>query len=245
MRYDKYNLSTKEWVIFSLEYLAIIGIISFLFYDSLLAFFLLFPFFLLFIKIVKRICINNRLEELKTQFIQMISYMATSIEAGLSIENSVIEAQKDIIKMYDKESVMAKELDSILSQMDSGKRLEDIMLDFSDRTGVEEIKDFATVFIIAKKSGGRFSEIIKRSINVMISNKETEKQIQILISGKRYEQRILSIVPFIIIASLRFTSGDFISSLYHNPFGILIMTGCLLIYFYSIYLSEKISNIKC
>jgi len=245
MKYEKYDFSIKEWILYSVLFISIISVTAYLFYDSFYAYLVLVPLFPVFIKIVKSNCRKKRIEDLKVQFIQMISYMATALEAGLSIENSLREAKKDLVKMYDTDSVMVKETENILKQMETGKRLEDVLIDFSERTGVEEIKDFATVFTIARKSGARFSEIIKRSINVMVSNKDTEKQIQILISGKRYEQRILSVVPFLIIASLRFTSGDFISTLYHNPIGILIMTVCLIIYGFSLYLSEKISDIKC
>lgn len=244
MRYDNYVFCPKEWAIYSIEYLFLCGAVAYLFYDSLIAFFVFLPGSIFYFKRVKKKCIANRINDLKGQFIQMISCMSTSLCAGLSIENSLIEARKDIRKMYESE-IMLSELNDMIAKMNLGIRLEDLLMDFSNRTGVEEIKDFAVVFGIAKRSGGKFSEIIERCSSMMISNRETESQIQIMLSGKKYEQKIMSIIPFILIASLRYTSPDFIGVFYHNVPGNIMMTICLLIYALSIYLAEKICNIKC
>ena len=245
MNYDKYKFSAKEWILYGLEYLVISAVVAYLFYDSLLVFVILIFFSFIYFRIRKQKNKEKRIIELKNQFIQMISCMATSLRAGFSVENSLIEATKDIEKMFGENSVMAKELQNMIIQINLGMRIEELMSDFSDRTGVEEIKDFATVFSIAKKSGGKFSEIIERCSLMMVANRDTENQIEILISGKKYEQRILSIIPFVLIAALRYTSSDFIEVLYHNLFGEVLMSVCLLIYLLSLYLSEKISNIKC
>lgn len=245
MNYDKYIFSTREWIQYGLEYLIICAAVAYLFYDSLLAFVILIPFSFLYFRIRRQKNKEKRIIELKNQFIQMISCMATSLRAGFSIENSLIEAAKDVERMFGCDSVMAKELQNMIVQINLGIRIEELMSDFSDRTGVEEIKDFATVFSIAKRSGGKFSEIIERCSLMMVANRETENQIEILISGKKYEQRVLSVIPFALIAALRYTSSDFISVLYHNLFGAALMSICILIYLLSLYLSEKISNIKC
>lgn len=245
MKYDKYIFNKKEWMEYISLFIGINAIISYLFYDSLIAFLIFLLFFPIFIRIVKKICMDKRIKDLKVQFIQMISLMATSLKAGFSVENSLKETKKDIEKMYESKSMIGVEIDNMISQINMGRRLEDVMIDFSDRTNVMEIKDFAIVFSIAKRSGGKFSEVIERCSGMMLSTLETERQIQILISGKKYEQKVMTVIPFILIASLRYTSPDFVKALYHNGFGILIMTICLMIFLLSIYLSEKISNIKC
>jgi len=244
MRYDKYDFCLREWVIYSVEYILLCAGIAYLFYNSIIAFAVLLPGIFFFFKLVKKRCIDKRTDELKTQFIQMITSMSTSLSAGLSVENSLRESGKDIDKMFESKLVLY-EINSMITKMDIGMRLEDLLIDFSRRTGVEEIKDFATVFAIAKKSGGRFSEIIERCSSMMASNKETESEIQVMLSGKKYEQRVMSVIPFLLVASLRYTSPDFIGVFYQNAFGRMMMTICLLIYVLSLFWSEKICNIKC
>ena len=58
------------------------------------------------------------------------------------------------------------------------------------------------------------------------------------------EQRVMSIIPFVIILYLKFTAADFIQPLYGNAAGAAIMTVCLIIYTVSYYLSKRIVNIE-
>ena len=79
---------------------------------------------------------------------------------------------------------------------------------------------------------------------LMQTNKETEREIRTIISGRVYEQKIMSVVPLAIMGYMRNTSSSFMDVLYHNPFGIAVMSGCLGIYILSLKLSEKICDIK-
>ncbi len=79
----------------------------------------------------------------------------------------------------------------------------------------------------------------------MIQNRiEVENEINVMISAKKLEQSIMDLVPFIIILYIGVTSKGFFDVLYHNPAGILIMTGCLVVYFAAFLLSEKIIRIR-
>lgn len=245
MRYDNYVLSKKEWLICVAQYLMITGMVSILFYDSAKAFLMLIPFFYVFVKRRKEKLREKRLNELKCQFIQMISSMAAALVAGFSIENALKEAYTDMVNLYEDGAIILEELNQMINRIHLGTRIEEVFSDFADRTGSEEINDFATVFEVAKKSGGRFSDVIDKCVQIIRSEIEIETEIQILISGKKFEQKIMNIIPFALIAALRVTSPDMIGILYHNLTGIIIMTLCLCVYVISLALAEKISDIRC
>ena len=59
---------------------------------------------------------------------------------------------------------------------------------------------------------------------------QVQEEIRLAMSSKQLEQRIMSIMPFCILAYLRFGSSEFLDPLYHNLPGAVIMTVCLLIY---------------
>ena len=245
MKYNVYMFSKKEWIICIAQYLFLTGMVSILFYDSLMVILLILPFFYVYMKRQKRILCEKRLYEIKVQFLQMISSMSTALIAGFSVENALKEAYSDMKNMYEDGAIIITELEHMLNKIHLGARIEEEISDFADRTGSEEIRDFATVFEVAKKSGGKFSDVIENCIQIIRSSIETETEIQILISGKKYEQKIMNIMPFVLIAALRFTSPDMIGVLYHNPSGIIIMTFCLCIYIAALAMAEKISDIRC
>ena len=107
-----------------------------------------------------------------------------------------------------------------------------------------DIQDFALVFSVAKRNGGNMTEIIDRTISVISGKLEVEKEIEVLISAKRLEARIMNMVPFFIIFYISITSPGFFDALYHNVLGICLMAVCMVIYCISYYLSEKIVNIS-
>ena len=116
--------------------------------------------------------------------------------------------------------------------------------DFGDRTDVEDIRDFAEIFVLAKRNGGDFNEIIGKTVKVMKEKDETEREIAVILTGRRYEQRLMCVIPFAIILYLRISSPDFLSVLYHNIFGVAVMTLCLGIYGLSYGMSERITDIR-
>ena len=59
---------------------------------------------------------------------------------------------------------------------------------------------------------------------------EMQRELRIQLSSKQLELRIMSMVPFGILIYIGSTSAGFFDSLYHNFTGIMIMTGCLVVY---------------
>lgn len=49
---------------------------------------------------------------------------------------------------------------------------------------------------IAKRSGGNLNDIIRRSAAVTGEKIEVKQEIQTLLSSRRYEQKIMNMVPF-------------------------------------------------
>lgn len=71
-----------------------------------------------------------------------------------------------------------------------------------------------------------------------------EREIETIINSKKYEQRIMDIVPLIMILYVNFTSGNMMSVMYNTLIGKLIMTICLLLYTVAFIIGEKITNIS-
>lgn len=243
MNYKKYHLSAKEWLFCFGEYITVTSIISYLFYDSLLVMVMVFPFFFLFIKWDKKRKCKKREEKLEEEFLKALQSIATSLAAGFSPENAFIEAQFEMERLMGKTSIMVQELMIINRRVSFGERLEKALADFAERACIEQIEDLAVIFSVAHQSGGSFSRIILNCIDIMEASRVTKEEIKILIRGKQYEQRIMSIVPLGIILYLKVSSSDFISVLYHNIPGNIIMTVCLVIYILSVLLSERLYTI--
>jgi tight adherence protein B len=140
--------------------------------------------------------------------------------------------------------MMYKELHQINAAVRMSRPLEKMLTEFAERSGCEDIMSFAEVFSFAKRSGGNYVEIIRTTVQKLSDRIEVEREIQTELAGKRFEGRIMDIMPVLIIAYLNVTSGEFMSVLYGNPAGVAVMSGALGLYIGAILLSERMMNIR-
>lgn len=244
INYDEYHFKPKELLVVIVEGLLIDAMISYLFYRSIIVFFLLIPFIGFFIKMEKNRLCKERKKELALQFKEGIMAVSASLNAGYSIENAFREALNDLQVLYSMDEIIVNEFRLICGRMSSNENLESILQDLADRSGVDDIQDFTDVFVTAKRSGGDMIAIIRKTVDHIGDKIEVEREIDTLMSAKRMEQNIMSVIPFLIIFYLNMSSSTFLSSLYGNFTGVVIMSGCLLIYIFAFALAQKIVNIE-
>lgn len=242
--YESYLFSLPELVRFGLEGCLVLGIVSLLFYDSLLAFWLcLLPFVYIYLKKKRQILCERRKQLLGEQFREVILAVSSHIQAGLSVENAFYEANRDIRMLYGEDSLMAQELAWLLRRINNNESLEQVLLELGKRSGVEDIREFAEIFAIAKRGGGEIRGMIAKTAINIGDKMEVRREMETIMSEKKLEQRIMQCMPFALIGYLTFTSPGLLDSLYHNLVGILLMTGCLGVYVLAYYLSDKILDI--
>lgn len=242
--YGEYHFSVKEGILAVMESALLILAIGYFFYRSLLACILLLPLFAFFIKEKKRELSKKRRQELNAQFKDLVLSLSANMKAGYSIENAMREAYRDMEPLYGKDSPIAMEIRHMIRGMDNNVMLENLLYDLGLRSHLPDIMQFADVFLIAKKSGGNLTEILEKTAGVIEQKIETDKEIQLMISAKKMEQKIMNLVPFLIIFYVGTTSKGFFDVLYHNLVGVVVMTVCLAFYGAAWRLSRKIVEIE-
>ncbi|MCR5789702.1 MAG: type II secretion system F family protein [Lachnospiraceae bacterium] len=244
MNYNVYRLKQTEALKLTLLYILLAAFTAYLFYDSAVAFFALLPGIVIFFRRKRDEGIIRRKKELSKEFRDMILSVSTALSAGYSIENAFYEAKKDIGALYGEDSLIGRELNGMLTGMTTGIAIEGMLSDFAVRSDIDEIRDFAEIFGIAKRNGGDLPKMIASTVGMMREKDETEREIEVLLAGKRFEQKIMGVVPLFIILYLRVSTGSFMQALYHNLTGIFVMSVCLVLYGASYLLAERIVAIE-
>ncbi len=242
--YGVYIFNKKEWIVYSISGITIIGAIAYFFYRSIFACLFLAPVFPLFLKRKKKELAEKRRQELNMQFKDVVLSISANQKAGYSVENAFREAYRDMAMLYGRESHICRELSYIRKGLDNNAVLEKLLYNFGVRSHVPDILQFADVFLIAKRNGGNMTAILSETAETIEEKMLVDKEIQVLLSSKKMEQKIMNVIPFFIIFYISVTSKGFFDVLYHNPIGILIMTVCLLVYLTAYLISEKIVKIE-
>lgn len=242
--YRDYCFSGRELLRYTAQGTGLVVLLAWFFYRSLAAALFLAPLILLYLKERRRELMKKRRRELAVQFRDTILSVAAGLQAGYSVENAFLEAAGDMERLYGSGSLMVCELKRMREGIRSNVPLERLLTDLGVRSGETDVEDFAEVFSIAKRTGGNMNEIIRRSAAVTGDRIEIKREIQTLLSARQYEQKIMSLIPFLIIAYLQLTSRGFFDVLYHNAAGIAIMTGALAVYLAAFRLSARIVEIE-
>lgn len=169
-------------------------------------------------------------EELTAQFRECILAVSTLLEAGYSVENAFLECGQDMALMYGEDAMICGELKIVRRGLHINVSLEEMLADLGERSGCEEIIQFAEVFFIAKRSGGNLAEIIKNSAELIGRRADLKQEIDTLLSGKTMEMNIMRGMPFAILLYIGASNRGYFDMLYESIQGRLIMTGCLAAY---------------
>ena len=244
IRYDSYRFSPREFLICLLTGTGMAALTAYLFYRSFIAFLLFLPGVWLYMKKQRGVLMEKRKSEVALQFREAIMAVSASLGAGYSVENAFIEASKDLGTLFGKDAPIVLEFKNIAGRLGANETLEVILEDLAARSGAADIRDFADVFVTAKRTGGDLVSIIRKSASHIGDKIEVRRDIETLMSAKKMEQKVMNVIPFFIILYVSLNSPGFLDSLYHNLIGILVMTGCLLAYGGALLLAEKIVSIE-
>lgn len=243
--YDKYEMPMKMKIIYGLLSSAVVFAIAYLFYRSFLLSFIVSPVGTLYIKHKKRNIIVKRRNELNLQFKDLLVSLASSLSAGKALESAFEGALSDLYVLYPSdETYIIKETRIIINKLSLNVTIEEAISDFAKRSKIDNIKNFSDVISISKRTGGNLIEAIKNSSGIISDKIEMKQEIETMLSSRRFEQKILNIIPVGMIFILSITAADYINPVFTTLQGRAAMTICLLLLISALLLSNKIMNIK-
>ena len=210
--------------------LALDGAVSYLFFDSWIAFVILLPLWFPVRHVLCRQQERARLSMIQAQFLSGMQLVLTALQAGYAVENAFREAYRELRGMYEDGSFIVTEFRTILNGLNLNRTAEELLTELGARSRAEDIISFAEVFVCARRTGGDLIRIVRNTIAGILKKQETQKEIDTVLSGKIMEQRMMSVIPLMILFYIRLTSPDFILPLYHTPAGIIIMSISLAVY---------------
>ncbi len=161
----------------------------------------------------KSILHKKRNALLLLEFRDMLESISTSLGSGKNTTQAFSDARSDMKNQYGEQTDIVKELDIILSGLESNVTAEVLLKDFAKRSHNENIQNFADVFSVANRTGGNIRQIVYETKNVINDKITVEQEIQTLISGKKNELNIMMILPLIVVTQVKSmqasdTTGD-------------------------------------
>ncbi len=196
-----------------------------------------------FLKIRNEQIIASRKKKLRTQFIDLLDSLATSISSGKNVPNAFVAAREDLLVQYQPDAFIVQEVDNIISGIQNNIDVGSMLLNFGERSGIQDIRTFGRVFETAYSKGANLKEVV-RNCHVILSNKcEIEAEIETKVASNKNEQNIMLVMPIILVAMIKLSDADFASN-FTTPSGILCTTIAVASFVGAYFIGRKILNIE-
>lgn len=242
--YHIYEFTRREKMIGILQGMCLNAVISLLFYNSFWAMLPGMLLVVLFMKEKRRMLALKRMRRMRVELKEFFQLLISGLQTGRSIENAFIQGSRDLAVYLENETEIVAEMKKICAGLGVGEPLEKMLVDFSERSHLEEVQYFAEVFGIAKHSGGNLVAIMKNTIRMLQERMDVEDEIYTVITEKQLEFYLMCIIPIGIIGYLRIGAAALIGRLYGNLLGIIVMTICLVIYGGCYFYGKRLLEVK-
>lgn len=243
--YDFYFMTRKEKIMYTLIAAAVLFGVGYIFYHSIILSALLMLFAVKFPAIRTKQIIQKRKRDLTVQFKDMLYALSSSLSAGRSVESGLKEALNDLRIMYPDDSTdIMRELEYIVRGVEMNETVEDMLEQFSERAHIEDIENFTDIFRTCKRTGGDLVQVIKSTSQTIGDKIEIKQEIETLISGKKFEFRILMIMPIALIVILSITTYDYMQPVFETFMGHAVMTVAIAVFGAAYFIGQKIMDIN-
>lgn len=243
--YNFYHMTLKEKILYSMAASSFIFTAAYVFYQSVIFSLILCPLGIIYSKVKVKSIIAKRKIDLNIQFKDMLYSLSSSLSAGRSVEMSLKEVQKDLSIIYpDPDTPIIREVGHINKRLEMNHTIESAFQDFAKRSHLEDIENFVDVFHTCKRSGGNIIEVIKNTSNIISDKIEIKQEIDTILSQRRFEQKVLSILPILLIVLLTYSAGEYMEPVFTTIQGRLAMTVSVGLLTAAYFISKKIMNIN-
>ena len=228
VNYNVYHMSKGEKLLYILLAGALLYGLGYIFYQNVIISLLFSLLALKYPAIRTRAIIRKRKRQLTMQFKDMLYSLSSAVSAGNSVERALVIARDDMVSQYGESNVfIVQELELMVSRISINLNIEDVFADFAERSGLEDIRTFADIFEVAKRTGGNLVQIIRQTTDVIADKIEVETEIDTALSGKKMEQKVVTVMPIALTLFMTVSTDGFMDPIFNTLSGRLVATVAL------------------
>lgn len=239
--YNKYMMKPQDRIIaFLIGFVAAVVIVH-IFFGSVITDIIVGAIAGVFAQKIYRNFMKNRIKkQLLLQFRDLLDSLNASVSAGKVVSAAFADAEKDLVLQYGENCYICKEVRTINQGLINSMKVEDLLMDFGIRSGLDDIISFANVFAISNRRGGEIKAILGETKSILCDKIDIEQDIATSVNSSKNELNVIILMPLLIVPLMSSFTQDSA-----NPainIGVKIFGLAAFIGAYAI--GRKITNIK-
>jgi tight adherence protein B len=187
---------------------------------------------------------RKRKVKLRAQFFDFLEAMSVAMRAGNPPLKALESAREDLTLIYAKNSDIITELDIMIGKFYNAVPLSELFSDFAERSGLEDVKSFASIYATIEGKSSRADEIVRETQQIIADKMEIEMEIETLMTAAKSEVNIMLIMPLVILGVIGYAGAGFMDAIYTTDVGRIVATGGLIMFIISYIMARIFSNIE-
>lgn len=181
---------------------------------------------------------NRRKKKFTEHFANAIDVIVRSVKSGLPTNEA--------LRIVARESPdpVGSEFHSLVESLKVGVTLEQAMKRMMESMPTSEVSFFAIVMTIQTKSGGNLSEALSNLSSVLRDRKRLQGKIKAMSSEAKASAAIIGSLPPAVMGIIYLTTPTYISKLFTEKAGNLMLAGCVFWMSCGIMVMRKMINFK-
>ena len=188
--------------------------------------------------------VRKRRLKLRVQFFDLLEAMSVSMRAGSPLLRSLQSAREDLLLIYPDDSDIVIEIDTIVGKFNNAVPLSEAFSDFAERSGLEDISSFASIYATIEGKSSRADEIVRETQNIISDKMEIEMEIDTMMTAAKTEVNTMLLLPLVILGIIGYAGAGFMDAIYTTGAGRVVSTGGLIVFVISFVMARKFSNVK-
>lgn len=186
---------------------------------------------------------NKRDKKLRKQFMNLLENLSVSLAAGNTLNDSFVNSKTDMLNQYSERDMIIIELSEIISGMENGHTLEEMMTAFGQRAENEDIENFSNVISNCYRMGGNFKDVIRKTRDIISDKIAIEEEIETKLASNKLQHNAMCLMPIALVGMLKLSSASFAANL-SSSLGVVITTIAIAIFVASYFWGQKIIDIE-
>lgn len=186
--------------------------------------------------------LERRRTKLQIQFRDMLESLSTSIGAGNNITDAFLDAADDMRMQYGEKAAIVEELQIINVGVANNINIEDLLMNFGQRSENDDIMGFANVFDTCYRKGGNINQVLKNTRNILNDKMGIALEIKTMVSSKTTEQNMMLVMPVVFVLMLKSMGADMVDLTSRT--GRLSTTIAIVLFAAAYFVGKKILSIK-
>lgn len=168
----------------------------------------------------------------------MITAIIGSLRAGFSFPQSLKMVAEE------SESPIKEEMESVMRELQYGSSIEEALNHLYERVPSEDLALMIQAIVIQRQVGGNLATVLDKIVQTIRERTKIQGQISTLTAQGRLSGIVIGLLPIILGVLFYFIQPAYITTLFKNPIGIIMVVVGLVSGFIGFMMIRKITNIE-